>query len=74
METVRLKSGEIMCYRFHPVTEVGRVFVTEEDMVMWFTADENFLPVKVRFDIFVGSFNMEMISNEGLVTPLNFIK
>lgn len=74
METVRLKSGEILCYRFHPVTEVGRVFVTEEDMVMWFTADENFLPVKLRFDIFVGSFNMEMISSEGLVTPLNFIK
>jgi Protein of unknown function (DUF3108) len=49
---------------------VGRVFKTEEDMAMWFSADENFLPVKIRFDIFVGSFHVEMISSEGLKTPL----
>ena len=73
METVKLKGGKVMCYRFHPVTEVGRVFETEEDMVMWFTADENFLPVKIRFDIFVGSFHVEMVKSEGLKTPLNFI-
>ena len=70
-ETVRIKGGKILCHRFHPVTEVGRVFKTEEDMVMWFTADENFLPVKVRFDIFVGSFYIDLISCEGLKAPLN---
>jgi hypothetical protein len=73
METVKIKDGKIMCYRFNPVTEVGRVFETEEDMVMWFSADENFLPVKIRFDIFVGSFHVEMVKSEGLRTPLNFI-
>jgi hypothetical protein len=72
METVRTKSGKIMCYRFHPVTEVGRVFKTEEDMAMWFSADENFLPVKLRFDIFVGSFYVDMTSFVGLKAPLNF--
>jgi hypothetical protein len=55
------------------VTEVGRVFKTEEDMAMWFSADENFLPVKIRFDIFVGAFHVEMTSYEGLGKPLNFI-
>jgi hypothetical protein len=73
METVRTKIGKILCYRFHPVTEVGRVFKTEEDMVMWFSADENFLPVKLRFDIFVGSFHVDMTSYEGLRAPLYFI-
>lgn len=53
------------------MTEVGRVFKTEEDMAMWFTADENFLPVKVRFDIFVGSFHVDMTNYEGLRAPLN---
>lgn len=72
METVKTKSGKILCYRFHPVTEVGRVFKTEEDMAMWFSADENFLPVKLRFDIFVGSFYVDMTSYEGLKAPLNF--
>jgi len=72
-EIIRTRNGRIECYRFNPVTEVGRVFKTEEDMTMWFTADENFLPVKIRFDIFVGSFYVEMTSYEGLVKPLNFI-
>lgn len=74
METVKVREGRILCYRFHPVTEVGRVFETNEDMVMWFSADENFIPVKVRFDIFVGAFHVEMIKSEGLKTPLKFIK
>lgn len=73
-EMVKVKGGKVLCHRFHPVTEVGRVFKTEEDMAMWFTADENFLPVKVRFDIFVGSFYVDMISYEGLRSPLNINK
>ena len=72
-ETVKTRKGKIRCHRFHPVTEVGRVFKTEEDMVMWFTADENFLPVKLRFDIFVGSFHVDMTSYEGLRAPLKYI-
>ena len=72
-ETIRIKSGKLECHRFHPVTEVGRVFESEEDMAMWFTADENFLPVKIRFDIFVGSFHVDMTNYEGLRAPLNFI-
>jgi len=72
-ETIRIRGSRIECYRFHPVTEVGRVFKTEEDMAMWFTADENFLPVKVRFDIFVGSFHVDMTNYEGLRAPLKFI-
>jgi hypothetical protein len=72
-EIIRTKGGKIECHRFHPVTEVGRVFQTEEDMTMWFTADENFLPVKIRFDIFVGAFHVDMTSYEGLGAPLNFI-
>ena len=70
MEEVKVRGEKIMCYLFHPVTEVGRVFKTEEDMAVWFSADENFLPVKIRFDIFVGSFHVDMVSHEGLKAPL----
>lgn len=73
-ETIRIMSRKLECYRFNPVTEVGRVFKTEEDMTLWFTADENFLPVKIRFDIFVGAFHVDMTNYEGLRVPLNFIK
>jgi hypothetical protein len=74
IEEVKTKLGKIRCYKFNPVTEVGRLFKTEEDMSFWFSADKNFLPVKIRFDIFVGSFNVEMVSYSGLIHPLEIIK
>ncbi|HUS87466.1 MAG TPA: DUF3108 domain-containing protein [Bacteroidales bacterium] len=73
-ETIKTKVGKINCLKFNPVTEVGRVFKTEDDMSIWFSNDENFLPVKIRFDIFVGSITIDMTDYEGLVAPLNIIK
>lgn len=74
MEEIRTKHGKIHCYKFNPVTETGRLFKTEEGVSFWFSADKNFLPVKIRFDIFVGSFEVEMTGYEGLVHPLEFKK
>lgn len=69
-DEVKTRAGKIMCYKFNPVTETGRLFKTEEDVSFWFSADKNFLPVKIRFDIFVGAFTCEILSYEGLVYPL----
>jgi len=74
MEEVKTKAGHIMCHKFNPVTEAGRLFKTDEDVSFWFSADKNYLPVKIRFDIFVGSFNVEMINYEGLMYPLEIKK
>ena len=43
MEEVKTRSGKIKCYKFNPVTEVGRLFKTKEDVSFWFSADKNFL-------------------------------
>lgn len=69
-EEVKTKMGKIVCHKFNPVTEVGRLFKTQEDVSFWFSADKNFLPVKIRFDIFVGAFTVDMIGYEGTVYPL----
>jgi hypothetical protein len=69
-EEIKLKAGKVLCHKFNPVTETGRLFKTEEDVSFWFSADKNFLPVKIRFDIFVGAFSIEMVSWEGLANPL----
>jgi len=53
---------------------VGRLFKTEEDITIWFSADKNFIPVKIRFNIFVGAFMVELVSYEGLVYPLEIKK
>ena len=73
-DDVKIKGGKIKCYKFNPVTEVGRLFKTEEDVSFWFSADKNFLPVKIRFDIFVGAFMVELSSYDGLVAPLEIKK
>ena len=70
-DEVRTKVGRLKCLKFNPVTEVGRLFKTEDDVSIWFTADKNFLPVKIRFDIFVGGFVAEISSYEGLNYPLD---
>ena len=69
-DVVKTKVGKIKCYKFNPVTETGRLFKTEEDVSFWFSADKNFLPVKIRFDIFVGAFSCELLNYEGLIYPL----
>ena len=74
LEDVKTRQGRIKCYKFNPVTETGRLFKTEEDVSFWFSADKNFLPVKIRFDIFVGAFMVEVASYEGLLYPLEIRK
>jgi hypothetical protein len=73
-DEIKTKAGKIKCYKFNPVTETGRLFKTEEDVSFWFSADKNFLPVKIRFDIFVGAFTVEIMSYEGLAYPLEIKK
>jgi len=73
-EEVKTKAGRIRCHKFNPVTEKGRLFKTEDDVSFWFSDDKNFLPVKIRFDIFVGSFMVDMQDYEGLVYPLDIKK
>ena len=73
-EEIRTRAGKIKCHKFNPVTETGRLFKTEEDVSFWFSADKNFLPVKIRFNIFVGAFTVELVSYEGLVYPLEIKK
>lgn len=74
MDDIRTKLGKLRCIKFNPVTETGRLFKTENDMTIWFTADRNHLPVKVRFDLFVGSFSVEVVDYEGGKYPLEIIK
>lgn len=71
MDDVRTRAGRLKCYKFNPVTETGRLFKTEEDATFWFSADKNYLPVKARFDIFVGAFTVDLNGYEGLSDTLD---
>jgi len=69
-EEIKTKVGRLKCLKFNPVTEVGRLFKTQDDVTFWFTADRNHLPVRIRFNIFLGAFVAEMVDYEGLKYPL----
>ena len=71
-ETVKTPLGKIECLKFNPVTEVGRLFKTEEDMTIWFSNDKNYLPIKIRFNIFVGKVTVDIEKYEGLAWPIDF--
>lgn len=76
-ETIKTKLGKIKTLRFDPVTEVGRAFKTENDMSVWFSDDQNRIPVKIKVNLIVGSVNVELVQYTGLkykftaLTPRN---
>ncbi|MDB4334796.1 DUF3108 domain-containing protein [bacterium] len=74
IETIKTKFGKIECYKFSPVTEVGRAFKTEEDMVIWISRDKNRIPVKATIDLAVGSFSCTLIEFQGLYNPFASVK
>jgi hypothetical protein len=73
-ENIKTKYGKIRCHRFDPVVEPGRMFESEDDMQIWLSDDKNVIPIKVRFDLVVGSLRMELDEYDNLKYPIVFIK
>lgn len=72
-ETIKTKFGKISCIKISPVVEVGRMFKSPDDLTIWFTDDENRLPVLVKMDIrIVGSVLLKLIKYENVLNPLAF--
>ena len=69
-ETIKTDLGKIQCYKFCPVTEVGRSFKNEDDMHVWISCDENHVPIKIKFDLTVGSFVCELTQYKGMKYPI----
>ncbi|MCU4163953.1 DUF3108 domain-containing protein [Carboxylicivirga caseinilyticus] len=74
IETIKTKFGKVECYKFSPVTEVGRAFKTEDDMQVWISKDNNRIPIRVKFDLKVGSFICDLDEFKGIKHPFSSIK
>jgi hypothetical protein len=69
-ESIRTKFGKISCFKLSPIVEVGRMFKSSNDLTIWFTEDENCIPVLVRMDIrVVGAVYLKLIKYENTVSP-----
>ncbi len=73
IEVIETALGKMECYVFSPVTEVGRAFKTEDDMRIWITRDQNRLPVRIKFNLKVGSFVCNLEQFRGLKNPFSSV-
>jgi len=70
-ETIKTKIGKLNCIKISPVVEPGRMFKTKDDMTIWFSDDENCLPVLVRMDIrVIGAVVLKLINYENITDSI----
>lgn len=70
IETVVTEAGIFNCYKFTMCERNGETIKTQDNLNFWVTRDENRIPVKVEFEILVGSFVVELSNYSGLRNPL----
>lgn len=65
-ETIKTKFGKVNCLKFSPVVEPGRIFDSEDDVTIWISNDKNYLPLRIQFDLLVGSLKCDLIEYQNI--------
>jgi len=65
-ETIKTKFGKVNCLKFSPVVEPGRIFDSADDVTIWISNDKNYLPLRIQFDLIVGSLKCDLIEYQNL--------
>lgn len=65
-EEIKTRGGEYRCIKLVPYVEPGRIFKSEDDMTIWLSDDANHVPVRIRFDLIIGSVKCDLIGYSGL--------
>jgi len=60
-ETIKTKYGDLVCYKYNPITVIGRYFQNDDDMSIWFTKTECPIPVKIRVNLKFGHVILECV-------------
>ncbi len=66
VEDIYSPIGKIQCLKFNPIVEPGRIFDSEDDMKIWISKDKNHIPIRVQFDLIIGSLKCDLIKYNGL--------
>lgn len=69
-EEVETKCGTFKAHKFTPVVEAGRAFEDSDDMRIWVSADKNFIPLRIEFDLILGSIKCDLIKYSGIKNKL----
>lgn len=65
-EKIKTKFGKISSLRFVPIINDKTVFKNEEQLQIWVTDDNNFIPVKIRVKLPIGSLKCDIDDFEGI--------
>lgn len=68
-ETIATPFGELDCFKVEPETkDIGGVFQKSDNasIEMWFTADDRRIPVRIRSEVAVGHFSLELVDAQGV--------
>jgi hypothetical protein len=65
-ERLQTKFGHINTLVIMPLVQKGRVFKENESVTIWFSDDENKIPVRLKASILVGSIKMDLEEYKGL--------
>lgn len=69
-ETVKTNFGKIDAMLFAPVTNRGSIFANEDELKIWISDDENFIPLKLWAKIPVGTIKIDISGYEELRNEL----
>ena len=69
-ETIETKAGTFKALKFQPIVEQGRIFDSPDDMSFWVSDDKNFVPLRIVFELLIGSLKCDLIEYSGLKNPL----
>ncbi|MDP4266241.1 MAG: DUF3108 domain-containing protein [Bacteroidota bacterium] len=73
-DILKTENGKINCLKFSPLLQKGNVFKEEAGMIIWFTDDENHIPILLETSILVGSIKLELTKYSSLANPIKFIE
>ncbi|MDR2963404.1 MAG: DUF3108 domain-containing protein [Bacteroidales bacterium] len=69
-EKISTKMGKYNALKLQPLVEVGRIFKTKDDVSFWVSDDVNHVPLRVEFNMTLGSLKCDLVSYKGLEQPL----
>jgi hypothetical protein len=68
-EEYKTKLGTFNCMKVKPLLVEGKVFRAGEGMTIWFTDDENRIPVRIESQLLVGRITCDLKSYAGIRHP-----
>ena len=70
-ERVKTKIGKIRCYKVVPIMEKNKIFLGEDSITFWLSADTNRLPLKVKARVKFGTAYCELTSYKNVKSGID---